>query len=407
MTTQFLHGTETIELMDGVRPVRTAASAPIFLIGTADDADAATFPLNTPVLLAATPRLAAKLGTAGTLLQAVKQIYAEAGAAVVVVRVASSPTRTTQLSNIIGSKANKTGVYAALNAQTRTGVRPKTFIAPGFTSDRPLAAGAPSPNPVVAALLDVATTLRGRVYADTPSTSDADALAYRNDWTSDRVVVFYPAVEVWDDTASAYVAAPASASAAGLTARVHNEAGFWFSPSNFAYNGVGGVSSPIDYEDNPNDQANTLNGNQVVLTMSAPNQGYPGWRRWGNATCSDDPLWQFEAVRTCADMIYEAVQAVQAWAVDKPPSVQLLRDMAASMQAYFDYLKKLGAIVGGRVWLDPERNTPQQTSQGIWAWDFDPEPVAPMEHIQNYAHRNTDYYTALVSAVAAALAGNA
>jgi uncharacterized protein len=139
--------------------------------------------------------------------------------------------------------------------------------------------------------------------------------------------------------------------------------------------------------------------------MSAPNNGYPGWRRWGNATCSSDPEWTFEAVRTTADMIYESVQAVQAWAVDKPPSVQLLREMAASMQGYFDYLTKLGAIVGGKVWLDPERNTPQQTSQGIWAWDFDPEPVAPMEHIQNYAHRNQDYYTALVTAVASALNG--
>jgi len=407
MTTQFLHGTETIELNDGVRPVKTAASAPIFLIGTADDADPATFPLNTPVLLAATPRLASKLGPAGTLLQAVTQIYAEAGAAVVVVRVASSTVRATQLSNVIGSKANKTGVYAALNAQSLTGVRPKTFIAPGFTSDRPLAAGVPSPNPVVAALLDVATTLRGRVYADTPSTSDADALAYRNDWTSGRITVFYPAVEIWDATAGGYVAAPASASNAGLTARVHNENGFWFSPSNFAFNGVGGVAVPIDYEDNPNDQADNLNGNQVCLTISAPNQGYPGWRRWGNGTCSNDPEWVFESVRTCADMIYEAVQAVQAWAVDKPPSVQLLREMAASMQGYFDYLKKLGAIVGGRVWLDPERNTPQQTSQGIWAWDFDPEPVAPMEHIQNYAHRNQDYYTALVTAVASALNGTA
>jgi len=472
MTTQFLHGTETIELNDGVRPVKTAASAPIFLIGTADNADPATFPLNTPVLLAASPRLAQKLGTVGTLLGAISQIYAEAGAAVIVVRVASALDRPTQLANIIGSPDNNTGVYAALNAQTLTGVKPKTFIAPGFTSDRPngvigvalsgcsgtgagatisfspagatgnvvvtngvfsvqitnpgdYAAGTPvtatltncgggaaaavttgaSPNPVVAAMLTVAQKLRGRVYADAPSTSDADALAYRNDWSDARVVVFYPAVEIWDNVSAAYIPAPASASMAGLTARVHNENGFWFSPSNFAFNGVGGVAVPINYTDDPNDQADILNSNQLVLTMSAPNNGYPGWRRWGNATCSNDPEWTFEAVRTCADMIYEAVQAVQAWAVDKPPSVQLLREMAQSMQAYFDYLAKLGAIVGGKVWLDPERNTPQQTSQGIWAWDFDPEPVAPMEHIQNYAHRNQDYYTALVTAVASALNG--
>lgn len=408
MTTQFLHGTETIELNDGVRPVKTAASAPIFLVGTAEDADPTVFPLNTPVLLAASPRLAQGLGATGTLLGAISQIYAEGGAAVIVVRVASSTVRATQLANVIGSPTNNTGVYAALNAQSLTGVRPKTFIAPGFTSDRPLNSATPpvpSPNPVVAAMLTVATKLRGRVYADAPSTSDADALAYRNDWTDARVVVFYPAVEIWDETSAAYVAAPASASMAGLTSRVHNENGFWFSPSNFPFNGVGGVSVPINYTNDPNDQADILNSNQIVLTMSAPNNGYPGWRRWGNATCSNDPEWVFEAVRTTADMIYEAVQAVEAWAVDKPPSAQLLREMAQSVQAYLDYMTYLGALVGGRVWLDPERNTPQQTSQGIWAWDFDPEPVAPMEHIQNYAHRNQDYYTALVAAVSAALNG--
>ncbi|MBB4199044.1 hypothetical protein CCR94_16245 [Rhodoblastus sphagnicola] len=405
MTTQFLHGTETIELNDGIRPVKTAASAPIGLIGTADAADPDVFPLNTPVLLAATPRLAAKLGTSGTLLNSVSQIYEEAGAAVVVVRVASTADRGSQLSDLVGSVAQKTGVNAFRNALALTGVKPRTFIAPGFTSDRPVAGGAPGVNPVVSALLPIATDLRGRIYADCPSTSDSDAIAYRNDFTSARINVFYPSVEVWDETANAYVARPTSASAAGLTARVHLENGFWFSPSNFAYNGVGGVSSPIDYTDSPNDQANLLNAEQIILTLSAPDNGYPGWRRWGNGTCSNDPQWVFEAVRTCADMIYEAVQAVQAWAVDKPPSVQLLREMAASMQGYFDYLAKLGAIVGGKVWLDPERNTPQQTSQGIWAWDFDPEPVAPMEHIQNYAHRNQDYYTALVTAVAASLNG--
>lgn len=405
MTTAFLHGVETIELNDGIRPVKTAASAPIGLIGTADNADPTIFPLNTPVLLAGTPRLAAKLGTAGTLLGAVNQIYAESGAAVVVVRVASSTVRATQLTNVIGSSATRTGVYALLNSQALTGVKPKTLIAPGFTSDRPLAAGVASPNPVVSALLSVAQTLRGRVYADAPSTSDADALAYRNDWDDARLVVFYPAVEIWDDTSSAYIAAPASASAAGLTARVHTENGFWYSPSNFAYDGVGGVAVPIDYEDNENDEADTLNGNQIVVTMSAPTQGYTGWRRWGNATCSSDPEWIFESVRTTADVIYESVQAAQTWAVDKPPSLQLLRDMAASVQAYIDLMVKNGALVGGKVWLDPERNTASQTAQGIWAWDYDPEPVAPMEHIQFYAHRNESYYTAFVAAVAAGLNG--
>jgi len=402
MTTQFLHGVETIELNDGVRPVKTAATAAIALIGTADDADADIFPMHTPVLLAGTPRKAVKLGASGTLYNAVKQVYAEAGAAVCVIRVPSAADSSQQLTNCIGSEATRTGVYAALNAKSLCGIKPKTLIAPGFTSQTPLGGNT---NPVVNAMLAVAAKVRGRVYADCPLTSEAAALAYRAAYASARLTVFYPAVEVWDDIANAFVARPASSSNAGLTARVHTEHGFWFSPSNFAFNGVGGVSSPIDYFNDPNDQADILNSNQLTLTMTAPDEGYPGWRRWGNSTCADDELWRFECVRSTADAIYESIQAAQAYAVDKPPSLQLLRDMSHMMQGYLNYLKKLGAIVGGKVWLDVERNPPQQTSQGIWAWDYDPEPIAPMEHIQNYAHRNTDYYASYVTDVAAALAG--
>jgi phage tail sheath protein FI len=473
MTTQFLHGVETIEIAGGTFPIKISAAAPIGLIGTAPLADVSEFPINTPVLLTAMPLAATKLGATGTLLQAIQQIYAEAGAAVVVIRVNDDPLPANVMSNIIGSVAARTGVNAFRNAEALVGVKPRTFIAPGYTSIRPFGvlgatiaggsgtgvgaaitfspAGATgtvalvggsfvvtitnpgnyasgtvvaatltgcgggatatvttgsTPNPVIGALIPIATDLRGRIYGDAPSDSDAHALAWRNDWDNERVVCFYPSVEIWNETAAAYVAAPASSSNAGLTSRVLTGQGFWYSPSNNAFNGVGGISSPIDYSDNPNDQANILNSNDIVVTINSPSQGYTGWRRWGNRTCATSSLaFQFESVRTACDIVYEAVQNAQAWAVDKPPSIQLLREMQQSIQAFFDYLTHLGALVGGRVWLDPEKNTPEQTSAGIWAWDFDPTPPAPMEHIQNYAQLNDAYYTNLVAAIQSSLNG--
>ena len=68
------------------------------------------------------------------------------------------------------------------------------------------------------------------------------------------------------------------------------------------------------------------------------------------------------------------------------------------------YLKTQGAIVGGSVWLDPERNTASQLQQGILAWDVDDEPTAPIEHQQIYVHRNGDYYTEAVAAASAQIA---
>jgi phage tail sheath protein FI len=102
-------------------------------------------------------------------------------------------------------------------------------------------------------------------------------------------------------------------------------------------------------------------------------------------------------------MVYEAIEMAQMWAVDKPPSVQLLRDMAAMVQSFMNYGKRAGFLIGGKIWLDPERNTPDQTSQGKWAWDIDPEAPAPMQTITNYAHRNVDYYDDLVATLATSI----
>ena len=48
---QYHHGVRVVEITGGSRPIRTVSTAIIGLIATASDADAATFPINTPVLV--------------------------------------------------------------------------------------------------------------------------------------------------------------------------------------------------------------------------------------------------------------------------------------------------------------------------------------------------------------------
>jgi len=414
VTTSFLHGVETIEQQNAIRPVPLSQTSAIFIVGTAPDADPAVFPLNTCVLLSSQPTKAASLGHAGTLSGAILQVYSEAGAQVIVVRVADvleGPTNppvgapafapgtlAQQMALIIGDPLLKTGVYAAYTAIAQTGVKPKTFIAPGFTSQRPNN----QPNPVVAALLPIANSFRGRIYMDCPSDSQASALAARTDWGSRRITCFYPACLVWDNVAAAYVPRPQSPSQAGLTTRVHNDLGFWYSSSNQLFNGIGGVSTPVYYADgDPNSDANLLNGNDVNTMI---NRG-GGWLRWGNRTCATDPLWTFEAVGNTADAIYDALEVEEQWMVDKPFSKQLLIDGAESINRFMRYLVKIGALVGGSCWLDPELNTAQQLQQGIFAWSIDFEPPAPLEHVQIFATRNGDYYTEVVKSIAASIQG--
>jgi phage tail sheath protein FI len=55
-----------------------------------------------------------------------------------------------------------------------------------------------------------------------------------------------------------------------------------------------------------------------------------------------------------------------------------------------------GAIVGGKCWINPNFNTPDQLVQGKVTFSFDFEPVAPAEHIVGRAHREPGYYQDLI-----------
>ncbi|MFM9726173.1 phage tail protein, partial [Streptomyces scabiei] len=102
MAEQYLHGAEVVEIDNGARPIRTAQSGVIGLVGTAPDADATAFPLNTPVLIAGSRREAVKLGAGGTLPQAIDGIFDQIGAVVVVIRVDEGVDSAATQSNVIG-----------------------------------------------------------------------------------------------------------------------------------------------------------------------------------------------------------------------------------------------------------------------------------------------------------------
>lgn len=401
---QFLHGVETIEVPNANQPVQINKMAVAAIVGTAPLADNAAFPLDTPVLLTSQPQKAALLGTTGTLPAAVRDFYGEGGGACIIVRVEPGLTPEATMTALIGAESAKTGLYALLGARAHTGVMPRTIVIPGYTSQRPSGGS----NPVVAAALGVAARLRGRVYASTPSTSTDDAIAWREDWASDRLLPIYPNILGWDPVTSAYVTRPAEAAFAGLTARVHKELGFWYSPSNQALRSIGGVSNPVGWASgDPDCEANILNENRIATMINAgaaTGVQYGGWRRWGNRTTADDANWKFESVRTIADAVYEALDEATLWAVDKPATRQLLLDVTERAQDFIRFGVSENWLVGGKVWLDPEDNTPQQMASGVWVWRIDPEPVVPMEHIVYKAQRNADYYSDYLADISAMIA---
>ncbi len=388
----FLHGIETVEIEDGIRSIQTVKSSVIGFVGSAPDADAATFPLNTPVLVTG-PRMAATLGADGTLMDAYNAAYAQGVNAVIVVRVEVGQTTAATLSAVAGIAGNSTGVWALLNAANTLGLTPRILAAPGFTS----AAAADPASPVTQALISVANRLRAVAIADGPNTNEADAKTDRAKYGSNRLYIVDPAVRVWDATTTGYVTRPASAFVAGALSAADAAKGFWWSPSNQVLQGVAATARPISWAiSDPDTEANRLNEGQIATIIRKD-----GFRLWGNRSAGEatDTQWAFLPVRRTADMIYESIEGALLWAMDRPFSAQLLLDIKDSVQSYLDELTNRRAILGGAVWIDPELNTEATLKAGKLYLNFDIEPPAPLEHLVLQAHRNGDYYEELVLSV--------
>lgn len=474
MAVQYLHGIETVELQSTGGPVSTVKSNVIAVFGTAPLADPTIFPLNTPVALFSDPVKAEELGVEGTLLAAVRAIYAQGAAVVVVIRVAEGTSETPATkqaetwSNVVGSVTAKTGVWAALKARPTLKVVPKILVAPGLTEDRPVNgvanvnvsaggtgyvaasttvtfAAAPAggrtakgraqvvggavtgivitdpgfgyssapavtitgagtgatataamgavANPVAKALEAVAERLRAVAFLDAPRQGTyADAIAYRGDFNSQRVMILYPGVLVWDTVTSDYVAQPSSPYAAGIQARVDETDGFWHSFSNREILNIGGSAVPIDWAmSDPDSEANMLNAAQITTIIHDD-----GFRFWGVRGTGSDPLWAHMSVRRTADMIYESLEKAHRDAMDKPFSYALLDFISGSVQHYLDLMRSRSALIGGKCWIDATVNTRQTFAAGELTVDFDLEPPALLEHLIFRARRNTDYYSDFV-----------
>ena len=241
-------------------------------------------------------------------------------------------------------------------------------------------------NAVVSELLGIANRLRAVIIADGPNTNDADAIAYRKDFGSKRVYVVDPKVLVLDEDGTT-ITDWASPRVAGLIARIDNERGFWWSPSNQEIYGIQGTARTIDFTlGDTSSRANLLNENEVTTIIRQD-----GFRLWGNRTCSSDQKWAFLCVVRTADIINDSLLRAHLWAVDRGITKQYVNDVIEGVNAYLRNLVSLGAILGGTCWADPDLNTADQIADGKVYFDFDFTPVYPAEHIIFRSQLTNDY----------------
>jgi len=234
-------------------------------------------------------------------------------------------------------------------------------------------------NPVAVAMVILANILRACAIVDGPNSTTAAAVTYRLDFNSDRLLIVDPFVKI--QKGASIVSEPASARIAGLQAQIDYAEGFWFSPSNHVIQGIGAHRVVEHSLSDPSVESQFLNKNAVATIVRSPSGGF---KLWGSRVPSSDSL----KIITSTELAHEPF-------IDKPFSLQVLTDIAETVNQALRKWKAMGATLGGRVWLDAGLNTKESWASGHLFVSYDAEGPAPIEHITFQFSRNTGYYEQL------------
>lgn len=377
--TSYHHGVKTIELNDGTRPIKTVSTSIIGLVAVADDADDNVFPIDTPVLITNIQNAISSAGKHGTLSRALSAIVEQANSAVVVVRALHLPEVDQQTSALIGSTEGGfyTGIKALLTAEAKLGVKPRILAVPELDNSK-----------VAKALVSVAQKLRAFAYVSAfGCQTKEEAVAYRQNFGEREAMVIWPNFLGWDTTNNEETPISATACAVGLRAKIDNEQGWHKSLSNVSVNGVTGISKDVSFQlQDSSTDANYLNEHEVTTLIQRD-----GYRFWGSRTCTDDPLFAFEPYTRTAQIISDTIAEGHMWAVDKPLTPSLARDIVEGINAKLREMVSDGSLMGGSCWVNQNLNTKELLKSGQFHIDYDYTAVPPLEQL-HLQQRVTDRY---------------
>lgn len=271
------------------------------------------------------------------------------------------------------------------SALTVTGVKPRILGVPGLDTKE-----------VAVALASVCQKLRAFGYISAWGCKTiSEVKAYRQNFSQRELMVIWPDFLAWDTVTSTTATAYATARALGLRAKIDQEQGWHKTLSNVGVNGATGISASVfwDLQESGTD-ADLLNESGVTTLIRRD-----GFRFWGNRTCSDDPLFLFENYTRTAQVLADTMAEAHMWAVDKPITATLIRDIVDGINAKFRELKTNGYIVDATCWFSEESNDAETLKAGKLYIDYDYTPVPPLENL-TLRQRITDKYLAnLVTSV--------
>lgn len=379
MTTSIFHGIKTNLLQSTSLTITLPATSIIGLVATGNDADADTFPLDTPVLISDVRSALAKAGTTGTLPTALAAIADQCNPTIIVVRVATAVGDASQDDLVAGtfSAGRYTGAKALLMAETVTGFRPRIIGAPGLAT-----------HAVTQALIPIAQQLRGMIYALAVGSTVADVATYAATYSARELMLLWPETSVGNGDMEAR--------ALGLRAQIDQTTGWQKSLSNVPVNGISALAHDVSWSlDGSSSDATLLNDANVTTII-----GRSGFRFWGNRTTSAIPKYAFEVATRTSQALADAIEDAGFVNTDKPLTAALIKDMLEDVNAKFRALSTPGAnqrIIGATAWFDPAANASADLANGQCVIDYDFTPCAPLEGLTLNQRITDRYYTDFAS----------
>lgn len=287
-----------------------------------------------PILIATAADVEA-LGATGSLPAAVRDVFLTAGdlgATVIAVRTADDTPAS--LAGTAGPP--RTGAYALLDAEARTGQTPRLLAAPGAADAA-----------VTTALAAVAADLRAIAVVSADGATRADAITAAPD--TENVYAVWPRLVISTPDGET-VARPADALVCGHIARVDRDESFAASPSNRVMRGVLRAATPVAFRlDDRSSDANLLNRAHVATFVRRGASIY----LWGNALSDGELL----AGRRARSIIGDELTSFVRDYVDRRVDIPFVEHILGRMNSYLRTQVLAGHIASGRAWFDSAYNT--------------------------------------------------
>jgi phage tail sheath protein FI len=393
MPASFLHGVETIEIQKGARTIKTVKTAIVGLVGTApiESVEEEYRTINEPTLILNEIDAVKYFGeqTSGyTIPQALQSIF-DQGAGVVIVINVFDPAKHQSVSDVTIGDINggvdtltgkRKGMKAFEDCYSLFGYFPKTIIAPVFCEE----------TAVVSQMKAICDKIRAIGLVDAPiGTTVQEAITGRGpegtinfNTSSDRVILCYPHLKVYDSELDTNVLQPYSQRLAGVIAAKDVNKGYHWSPSNTEINGIVGVEKQLTSMINdPTSEVNTLNEAGIVTVFNSYGSGF---RTWGNRSAafpaSTHPT-NFINVRRTADILHESVEYSMLQFIDFPIDNGLIDSISESVNAFIRTLIGRGALIDGKCYYNPDKNPVTEIANGHLLFDVEFMPPTPAERI--------------------------